>query len=256
MADEPYKNPEWLRDKYHKEGLTGKEMADKAGCARTTIYKYMREFGISRDRGEGYRPVEPEKYRDETWLRQKYHGEKLSTAEIGEVCDCSKQTIKLWLERHSIEKRSKSEAAKIRADRYPETVPDGDHIKDYNWWAEATKEEKDEFRERLSEQRKGEDNPMWGVTGEDHHNYEPDKAPYGFYQSKEWKKTRQQVLERDGHKCQACGATEDLHVHHIIPVSAGGERYDIDNLVTLCDTHHREWEGLYLRPDTRGVNDD
>jgi hypothetical protein len=44
-----------------------------------------------------------------------------------------------------------------------------------------------------------------------------------------------EVLERDGHRCLACGATTRLHVDHIKPVSRGG-RNDLDNLQTLCVT--------------------
>jgi len=91
---------------------------------------------------------------------------------------------------------------------------------------------------------------MYGKTGPDHHRWEEDKAPHRFYSSKKWEETRQEVLERDDHECQACGKPEDLHVHHIHPISAGGARFDTNNLVTLCNTHHREWEGLFLRPDT------
>jgi 5-methylcytosine-specific restriction endonuclease McrA len=202
-----------------------------------------------------YRPKDPEKYRDESWLRDKYHSEKLSSAEIAELCDCSKQTILTWMDRHGIEKRSKSEAAKIRAEKHPHTTEAGakaleEHgVNSWEYWDEK---EREEFREKLSKQRSGEDNPMWDVTGEDHHRFEKDKPTHRFYQSKEWKETRQKVLKRDDNECQACGSDEDLHVHHIMPVSAGGSRYDLDNLVTLCDTHHREWEGLYLQPDTRG----
>lgn len=125
MGKPPYQNKEWLREKYHTEGLTGDEIADLAGCARTTIYDWMQRHDIPRDRGEGYRVSEEEKYRDGEWLRSKYHGEQLSTGEIADICDCHKQTIKLWLEKHGIEKRSRSKAAEIRARRYPEEMPEG-----------------------------------------------------------------------------------------------------------------------------------
>lgn len=50
------------------------------------------------------------------------------------------------------------------------------------------------------------------------------------------------ILNRDGHKCQKCGAIFDLHVHHIVPRSEGGAD-DEANLVTLCSNCHRAIHG-------------
>jgi predicted DNA-binding protein YlxM (UPF0122 family) len=113
MAGRPYQDRDWLYEKYVEEELTGPEIAEAAGCARTTVYDWLDRHNINRDRGEGYRVSEPEKYRDKEWLCEKYHGEKLSTTEIGELCNCHKQTIKLWLEKHDIQKRKHSEAARL-----------------------------------------------------------------------------------------------------------------------------------------------
>ena len=48
---------------------------------------------------------------------------------------------------------------------------------------------------------------------------------------------RQQVLERDGWCCQACGARANLQVHHIEFRSRTGEDTE-DNLITLCFACH------------------
>ncbi|MBP2147259.1 5-methylcytosine-specific restriction endonuclease McrA [Methanofollis sp. W23] len=45
------------------------------------------------------------------------------------------------------------------------------------------------------------------------------------------------ALERDGHKCNRCGATDALEVHHIVPVHAGGTNTK-ENLTTLCHKCH------------------
>jgi len=47
------------------------------------------------------------------------------------------------------------------------------------------------------------------------------------------KAVRAAVLDRDGHQCQHCGATEKLSMDHIYPWSLGGPD-TIDNLQTLC----------------------
>ncbi len=60
---------------------------------------------------------------------------------------------------------------------------------------------------------------------------------------KRWKELSYAVKKRDGFKCTRCGATKgealQLHSHHIIPRSAGGEDA-LDNLTTLCIECHIE----------------
>jgi predicted nucleic acid-binding Zn ribbon protein len=55
------------------------------------------------------------------------------------------------------------------------------------------------------------------------------------------KKLRDAILERDGYKCYICGKTTELHVHHIIRRSQGGE-HKPENLITLCSSCHRTIE--------------
>ncbi len=47
------------------------------------------------------------------------------------------------------------------------------------------------------------------------------------------KRQRADILERDGHQCVECHSKKDLHIDHIIPVSAGGGS-DNANLRVLC----------------------
>lgn len=53
---------------------------------------------------------------------------------------------------------------------------------------------------------------------------------------------REAVLERDGRKCLLCGATEDLEMDHIIPLTMKGKT-EIENLQTLCRRCHRTEKG-------------
>lgn len=49
---------------------------------------------------------------------------------------------------------------------------------------------------------------------------------------------RLSILQRDGHKCQSCGAMAPevkLHVDHIIAIANGGKTVS-DNLQTLCES--------------------
>jgi 5-methylcytosine-specific restriction endonuclease McrA len=48
---------------------------------------------------------------------------------------------------------------------------------------------------------------------------------------------RQQILRRDGWRCQSCGAKSNLEVHHKEFRSHSGHDSE-ENLITLCITCH------------------
>jgi hypothetical protein len=191
-----------------------------------------------------YRPPDgPEPYRDAEWLREQYRVQKRSTASIADECDCSKETIRRWLDRHGIGTRSRSEAATLRAEQHPHTTEAGAEalrkhgVNSWDYWDE---DEREAFRERLSDARTGEDNPMFGVTGEDHPLWNPDAEYPTIYHTPEWRRVRTKVYERDGYVCTVCedAASGPLHAHHETPLSEGGEPFDLDNLVTVCAPCH------------------
>lgn len=73
-----------------------------------------------------------------------------------------------------------------------------------------------------------------------------------LYNSLRWRATRSRVLKRDANRCTVsrllggeCSAS--LDVHHIRPVRAGGAPYDLENLASVCDSHHPVWEALRRR---------
>jgi len=58
------------------------------------------------------------------------------------------------------------------------------------------------------------------------------KRRYALARHKEWARA---VKERDGYRCQECGATERLHAHHIRDFASYIEgRFDLTNGITLC----------------------
>ena len=61
------------------------------------------------------------------------------------------------------------------------------------------------------------------------------------YNDPEYKKWRKNIKKRDNHTCQwpGCICKNKLHAHHINKWSDfPGLRYNIDNGITLCKTHH------------------
>jgi len=49
-----------------------------------------------------------------------------------------------------------------------------------------------------------------------------------------------EVWKRDGGRCVACGATDDLHFDHDIPYSKGGSSLTAKNVQLLCARHNLE----------------
>lgn len=63
----------------------------------------------------------------------------------------------------------------------------------------------------------------------------------GTSRTREW---RQEVLKNAGFACEKCGATENLHAHHIIPWKENESlRFDLSNGMTLCGSCHAQEEG-------------
>src|SRR4051812_2924536 len=54
-----------------------------------------------------------------------------------------------------------------------------------------------------------------------------------------WKSQRAAALKRDSEECQECHTSGQLDVHHILPLYLGGT-HALDNLISLCRTHHKE----------------
>jgi hypothetical protein len=90
----------------------------------------------------------------------------------------------------------------------------------------------------------GEDNPAWkgGVS----HNYS----------SREWREKRADAIKRDAGRCRICGMSvvehfeeygRSIDVHHIKRVDDfedPSNSHFLENLITLCRKHHREYEEL------------
>lgn len=57
-----------------------------------------------------------------------------------------------------------------------------------------------------------------------------------------WQKKRLEIFERDGWACQKCYSTrKTLHVHHKRYIKGNAPwQYDIELLVTLCETCHEQ----------------
>ena len=155
-------------------------------------------------KGEHWRPRKP--YWNEEWLRREYVDNFRSANEIAEQFGVTEAAMLYWLRKHKIPRRDMSE---IRSEKH---------------WG-------------LS----GEQNGMYGRTGEDNPHWRGGITPerQSFYVSDEWKKACSAVYKRDNAECQICGIKENLHVHHIVSFANEELRADPENLILLCsDCHH------------------
>jgi len=73
----------------------------------------------------------------------------------------------------------------------------------------------------------------------------PKQAPVRFEQQ-DYQKLREQVLRRDGWRCQLCGSMTNLEVHHKQFRSHSGEDSE-HNLITLCLDCHGPIHGKSMR---------
>lgn len=53
-----------------------------------------------------------------------------------------------------------------------------------------------------------------------------------------WKELREEILRRDGYKCNVCGGVDCLEVHHVVPCMNCGMN-NPSNLITLCRSCHK-----------------
>lgn len=58
----------------------------------------------------------------------------------------------------------------------------------------------------------------------------------------DWEERKCQVIERDGERCHNCSQLKSLHLHHIKPLSKGGNN-KITNLKLLCEHCHSKVHG-------------
>jgi len=193
------------------------------------------------------------------WQKIAQTGENNPAYSGGEYVECAYCNDEFWLNPcNDYEYCSHSCAVKSREwnrDNHPNynsVVIECDYCSDT---LERIKSRVDEFeRQFCDDECKG----KWyseNLNGEDHPLYEGGEIRYG----KGWKKARELALGRDNHSCQVCGVGRDnsdsvIDVHHIKPVRGfdkPNEAHNLLNVVTLCRSCHRMWEGIPLRPDTR-----
>jgi len=98
----PWQDEATLYQKYWVEGKSLTEVGDELGCSRSAVRKWL----LRHELGTRSSPGNPEAdYRDEQKLRELYHEKRLSTVQIADKLDCSKQTVQKWMRKYGIDTR-------------------------------------------------------------------------------------------------------------------------------------------------------
>lgn len=207
---------EWLRGKYIDEGLSTYQIADIVDRDPKSILRWLKGYGIATRKSGGWTGEHWHKrksYWNREWLFNEYRLRGRSASEIADDFGVTESAILYWMNKLSIPTRTVSEARQIK-----------------HWGAS------------------GEDNPMYGVRGEDHPGWKGGVTPerQAFYSTEKWHKASRAVRKRDQCCCRRCGQREPraihtaFHIHHIASFADFEElKADPDNLVLLCpDCHH------------------
>lgn len=100
--DCPWRNESILRELCVDEQLPITGVADRLGCNRNTVYRWLKKHGISEN---GAPPKPSPEYTDPDVLEELYWGEEMSMPEIAEKFGCHYVTIQRWMDKHDIEAR-------------------------------------------------------------------------------------------------------------------------------------------------------
>ena len=73
-----------------------------------------------------------------------------------------------------------------------------------------------------------------------------DRDAWARVSRSKWAVVREAALARDGYACVRCGAPAQ-EVDHRVPISQGGDFYDLDGLDSLCRACHKA-KSLAERP--------
>lgn len=189
--ERPYRDAEWLREQYHAEGLTQREIAEECGVVPCTIRRWMKRHGIETREIVGENHGLYGKERDENTRR------KISQTMEGR--EFSSETRALISEAN-------------RGREFPQEVREK-ISKSLRGIARS-----DETRMKMSRSTSGKNNPNWKGGRYTEEWYGPG-----------WTIIREQIRDRD-EICQLCGhdgSQTDLDVHHIIPIRKFREKANV-----------------------------
>jgi transposase len=98
------KTREQLFDMYVNEQLSTRVIAQKLGKTTRTITRWVKEYEIPK---REVNKIEFPELQDRQWLNYMYTKKKNSTSDIGRLVNASDETVRRWLIRHNITRRTR-----------------------------------------------------------------------------------------------------------------------------------------------------
>ena len=191
-----------------------------------------------------------------TYLKREYIDKQKTTRQISLDVYGTKgnsPNIASWIKNLGIELRKGSEAAKVGWIDNEERRKLSSKIMKENiskMKIDRSFMQTKEYKKKQSEIHKGDKNGMFGVTGENHHNWNPNKTHEQRAKERSTGKERGwriAIFQRDKRICRKCGVEKrKIVAHHINSYDIHEkERYDINNGVTLCEECHKDFHHKY-----------
>lgn len=174
-----------------------------------------------------------------------YWNQQLGIKQIAKVIGVSDRNLWDWFNELDIPRRDRSSAVALQwVDNTERKLQTGELLRSMlangtiDHRGENNPAKRPESRRKNSESKRGERNPMYGVTGENNPHWRGGKIHVAEY-GQDWLVIRKLVNKRDGFKCQSCGSSEHLGTHHIIPFREC-RAHEMNNLITLCASCHNK----------------
>lgn len=191
-------------------------------------------------------------------LYHDYYNNKLSYRLIAEKYNTKKGNIQGLFNGLGLKPRNRSDAVKTQWINNPERRKQASKtakkylINDVEVRKKAIDLSRTEkSRLKVSKSKQGKNNPMYGVIGEDHPNWNPNLTQDDREDKRndvKHTKWSRDTKERDNYTCQVCYDDKggNLISHHLESYNSNVKlRYDIDNGVTLCEECHINFHKEY-----------
>jgi transposase len=101
------RDEEWLREQYKNQRKSTVDIADELEVDSNSVRRWIDKHGIeARSRLESLSDGDNKKLRDGDWLREQYENQQKTIQEIASNLKVGSTTVRDWLRRHGIERRS------------------------------------------------------------------------------------------------------------------------------------------------------